>query len=73
MDVNMIASPTLPTFSASTSSAMDEQSEPKSNSFRSFIRCGFGAALTAKYSRNPLFHANAFFRRRALALMALAS
>ena len=50
-DVNMIASPTLPTFSASTSSAIDEQSLPKPSSRNSAIRCGLGAALTAKYSR----------------------
>ena len=72
-DVNMIASPTFPTFSARTSSAIDEQSLPKPNSFRSFMRCGFGAALTAKYSRKPLFHANAFFRRFAFARIAFAS
>ena len=31
-EVNIIASPVLPTFSASTSSASDEQSLPKPNS-----------------------------------------
>ena len=72
-DVNMMCSPTLPTFSARTSSAIDEQSLPMSNSFRSFIRYGFGAAFTAKYSRNPLFHANAFLRRFALSRIAFAS
>ena len=72
-EVNMILSPTLPTFSARTSSAIDEQSLPKSNSFRSFMRCGFGAAFTAKYSRKPLFHENAFFRRFAFSRIAFAS
>ena len=72
-EVNIIRSPTLPTFSASTSSAIDEQSLPKPNSFSSFMRCGFGAAFTAKYSRKPLFHANAFLSLFAFSRIAFAS
>jgi hypothetical protein len=72
-EVNIIASPVLPTFSARISSAIDEQSEPKPNSLSSFIRCGLGAAFTAKYSRKPSFQANAFFSRRAFSRIAAAS
>ena len=73
LDVNMTSSPTLPTASARTSSAMEEQSLPKPSSRRIFIRWGFGVAFTAKYSRKPLFHANAFLSRFAFARMASAS
>jgi hypothetical protein len=52
---------------------MDEQSLPKPNSWRSFMRCGFGAAFTAKYSRKPLFQEKAFLRRFALARIPFAS
>ena len=69
----MIASPVLPTRSERTSSAIDEQSLPKSNSFMSFMISGFGVALTAKYSRNPRFHEKAFFSRRAFSRIAFAS
>ena len=72
--MNIIASPTLPTFSERTSSAMEEQSDPKPKpSFRSFIKCGFGAALTAKNSRKPLFHAKAALSRLAFSRIAFAS
>ena len=68
-DVNMMSSPTLPTASARTSSAIDEQSLPKPSLRRSAMRCGLGAAFTAKYSWKPLFQAKAAFSRRAFATM----
>ena len=72
-EVNMMSSPLLPTASASTSSAMDEQSLPNPSSRRIAIRYGLGAALTAKYSWKPLFQANAAFSSRAWARMAASS
>ena len=72
-DVNITLSPTLPTRWASSSSAIDEQSEPKSNSRSNFIMYGLGVALTAKYSLKPLFQENAFFRRFAFSRIARAS
>ena len=72
-DVNITSSPTLPTASARTSSAIDEQSLPKPSLRSSSMRYGLGAALTAKYSWKPLFQANAAFRRRAFATIAASS
>ena len=56
---NMISSPEKPSASDIISSVMEEQSHPHPYSFKILIRNGFGVAFTAKYSRKPLFHANA--------------
>ena len=72
-DENIILSPENPIASASMSSVADEQSQPQPYSPSIFIRVGFGVAFTAKYSRKPLFHANAFFTFSAFFLMPASS
>ena len=56
---NIISSSLNPNLSAIISSVYDEQSTPHPTSFNFFMINGFGSALTAKYSLNPLFHENA--------------
>ena len=68
-DENMISSPAKPTRSLIISSVSDEQSTPQPSLFRISSITGFGVALTAKYSRKPLFHAKAAFRARARSRM----
>ncbi len=50
-EVNMIMSPRMPTRCDSSSSASELQSAPKPSDCITFMMCGFGHALTAKYSR----------------------
>ena len=57
----MMCFPSKPWESASISSVSDAQSHPQSYSFKMSRMNGFGVAFTAKYSRNPGFHANASF------------
>ena len=59
LEENIISAPLHPIALESISSVMEEQSHPHPYSFKILIRNGFGVAFTAKYSRKPLFHANA--------------
>ena len=61
LEENMMCFPSKPWESASISSVSDAQSHPQSYSFKMSRMNGFGVAFTAKYSRNPGFHANACF------------
>ena len=61
LDENMISCPENPQASDIISSVWEEQSVPQPISFKIFKINGFGVALTAKYSLNPGFHANASF------------
>ena len=51
LEENMMCSPVTPHFSAISSSASEEQSQPQPSSFKSFKMAGVGVAFTAKYSR----------------------
>ena len=72
-DENIISSPLNPTLSLIMSSVSDEQSTPQPSCFRISSMTGFGVALTAKYSLNPLFHAKAVFSARALSRIPFSS
>ena len=63
LDVNMICSPVMPTFSDMTSSAIELQSAPNPSSFMMARMCGFGHAFTAKCSRNPSAQAKRLLQR----------
>ena len=73
LEENMISLPSNPQRSDIISSVKDEQSVPHPSSFKIFKIVGFGVAFTAKYSLNPLFHENAFFKRSAFARIPFSS
>ena len=62
-----------PHFSDIISSVNEEQSVPHPSSWRTFNIYGFGVALTAKYSLNPLFHEKAFLSFLAFSLIPFSS
>ena len=66
---NIICSPENPQASLIMSSVSEEQSTPQPYSCKIFKRNGFGVALTAKYSRKPLFQENASVTRAAFSRM----
>ena len=70
---NIISSPEKPQASLIMSSVSEEQSTPQPYSLRIFNKKGFGVALTAKYSRKPLFQAKASRTRAAFSRMPLSS
>ena len=53
LEVNIISSPLIPTFSASINSGNELQSVPIPSSLRIFRMYGLGQALTAKKFLNP--------------------
>ncbi len=69
----MISLPVKPQASLSISSVREEQSTPQPSSFRICRMMGLGSALTAKYSRKPLFQLNALLMRRAFSRMPFSS
>ena len=73
LEENIICFPSKPWESANISSVWDAQSQPQSYSFKIFKINGFGVAFTAKYSRNPGFHANASFTAFAFSRMPFSS
>ena len=73
LDENIISLPLKPQASDIISSVSDEQSVPQPSSFKIFKIVGFGVALTAKYSLNPLFHENASYTLRAFSRMPFSS
>ena len=73
LEENMMSLPLKPHTSLSISSVREEQSTPQPSSFRIWRMTGFGRALTAKYSRKPLFQLNALLMRRAFSRMPFSS
>jgi len=69
----MISLPVKPQASLSISSVREEQSTPQPSSFRICRMMGLGSALTAKYSRKPLFQLKALLMRRAFSRMPFSS
>ena len=73
LEENMISLPVKPQASLSISSVREEQSTPHPSSFRICRMMGLGSALTAKYSRKPLFQLKALLMRRAFSRMPFSS
>ena len=73
LDENIISSFLNPHLSDIISSVNDEQSTPHPSSWSTFNICGFGVALTAKYSLNPLFHEKACLSFLAFSLIPFSS
>ena len=73
LEENMMSLPVKPQTSLSISSVREEQSTPQPSSFRIWRMMGLGSALTAKYSRKPLFQLKALLMRRAFSRMPFSS
>ena len=73
LEENIISLPLKPQASLIISSVREEQSVPQPSSFRICRIFGVGVALTAKYSRNPLFQENASYSLRAFSRIPFSS